>query len=56
MSSPLKLSGPLKVGSLTADPSSPQDGYIYYNTTNNVFRMYQDGSWIEAAKNTDWYC
>lgn len=48
MSSVLKLSGPLKVGSLASAPSNPQEGYIYFNTTSNTFEMYQGGSFRQV--------
>ena len=44
MSNVLKLSGPLKVGTLTADPSNPQEGYIYFNSTSGSYRFYENGS------------
>lgn len=45
----LKLGGSVKVGSFTADPSSPENGEIYYNTTSNVFRKYENGAWSNLA-------
>lgn len=36
MSNVLKLSGPLKVGSLSAPPSNPQEGYIYFDTSSGT--------------------
>jgi hypothetical protein len=30
---------------LASDPSDPQDGDLYYNTTSNVFRQYINGAW-----------
>lgn len=47
MSSVLKLSGPLKVGSLASAPSNPQEGYIYFNETAGTFQMYQNGGFQE---------
>lgn len=44
-----KFSGPIKVGSVSADPSSPQNGELYYNTTSNVFRKYENGSWMNLS-------
>lgn len=47
MSNVLKLSGPLKVGSLSAPPSNPQEGYIYFDTSSGTFQMYQSGGFRE---------
>jgi hypothetical protein len=38
----------VKVGSLSADPSA-SNGSIYYNTTSNQFRIFQNGSWVNMA-------
>jgi type II secretory pathway pseudopilin PulG len=38
------LTGVLNLGTFSADPTG-QNGSIYYNTTDNVFRGYQAGSW-----------
>lgn len=43
MSNVLKLSGPLKVGSLAAAPANPQEGYIYFDSTGGTFSMYENG-------------
>lgn len=48
MSAKLNLSGPLVLGRLAADPSNPQPGMLYYNTAQNVFRFYQNTSWIDV--------
>lgn len=47
MSNVLKLSGPLKVGSLSAPPSNPQEGCIYFDTSSGTFQMYQSGGFRE---------
>lgn len=49
MSSIFKISGPVRVGKLSADPSSPENGLIYYNTTSNEFRYYINGSFQKIA-------
>lgn len=49
MSAVLKLSGPIKVGTLTADPANPVEGYIYFNSTSGVFRMYENGSFRDIS-------
>lgn len=36
---------PIIVGSLSADPSSPNNGAVYYNTTLNALRSFQNGTW-----------
>ena len=43
MSSTMKFSGPIKVGSLASAPANPEEGFIYFNTTSGVFEMYQNG-------------
>lgn len=48
----LNLSGAIKVGSLSADPSTPQDGLIYYNTSDNKLRAYVNGSWDDVTVGT----
>lgn len=46
MANELKLGqSPIVVGSLASDPGTAYNGEIYYNTTSNVFRIYQNGSW-----------
>jgi hypothetical protein len=39
------INGTLKVARLAADPSPAENGCIYYNTTSNTFRCYENGSW-----------
>jgi len=52
MSDVLKLSGPLKVGSLASAPSNPVNGYIYFDTTLGTFQMYQGGAFREVDVQT----
>lgn len=49
MSNVLKLSGPIKVGSLSADPPNPQEGYIYFNTSSGIFRLYENGAFRDVS-------
>lgn len=39
----------LNVGSHTADPSSPQNGDIYYDSTNHLLRTLINGSWVSLG-------
>lgn len=47
MASTLKITGPLRVGKLSADPSNPEDGLIYFNTASGEFRQYAGGSFTK---------
>lgn len=49
MSNILNISGPIRVGRLSADPSNPSNGLIYYNTTSNEFRQYVNGTFYKIA-------
>lgn len=49
MSNTLKISGPIRVGRLTSDPASPENGLIYYNTTTNTFKQYKNGSFVTVT-------
>jgi hypothetical protein len=42
-------SGQLKLANLAADPSTPITGGMYYNTTDNVAKIYNGTSWIGFA-------
>jgi len=52
MSNVLKLSGALKVGSLASAPPNPQEGFIYFDTVDQVFKLYQGGAFrdIDATE------
>lgn len=39
----------LPVKTSTGDPSSPQEGDMYANTTDNVLRLYVDAAWVTVA-------
>jgi len=45
MSNKLKFGNPIKLVNLAADPSSPENGEMYYNTVNNRVRQYIGGAW-----------
>lgn len=49
MSDVLKVSGPIRVGKLAADPANPENGFIYYNTTTNKFRKYINGAFEDEV-------
>ena len=48
----LKLHSALGLAQLAADPASPSNGYMYYNTGSNTIRAYQNGAWSAAAPTT----
>jgi hypothetical protein len=47
-----KFSRPIVLGVLSADPSSPVNGAIYYNSVSNKFRAYVNGAWADIATGT----
>lgn len=51
MSNVLKFNNVIRVAKLSADPGSAEEGMLYFNTTDSVFRFYQSGSFqtIDAA-------
>jgi hypothetical protein len=40
---------PIVVGSLSADPGTAYNGEIYYSTSANTFRIYQNGGWTSIG-------
>ena len=42
----------LLVGSGTSDPSTPNDGQLYYNTTSDVLRLRANSAWVDIATGT----
>ena len=48
-----KISGLLKLGQFATDPVSAENGTIYYNTTDNEFRQYSNGSWSPVGSTVD---
>jgi len=44
MSNTLKISGAIKVGVLAADPSTLENGMIWYNSTDSQFKKYEAGA------------
>ena len=49
MSNVLKISGPIKVGSLASAPANPEVGYIYYDTTAGKYQQYDGTQFVEPA-------
>lgn len=43
------FSKPVVVGTFASDPSSPENGLIYYNSTSNMFRVYQNGAYTDLT-------
>jgi hypothetical protein len=39
----------INVGSHTANPSSPADGDVLYNSTDNKFKFRENGAWVELG-------
>lgn len=48
----LKYGNAIRLAQLSADPSNPENGLMYYNTVANEVRQYINGSW-EAVPNGD---
>ena len=49
MSSTFKISGPIKIGSLSSAPANPEVGYMYYDTTAGKYQQYDGSSFVEPA-------
>jgi hypothetical protein len=49
----LKHDVPLRFGTYSEAPQSPQNGMIYYDTTLNLFRVYENGQW-QALSSRDY--
>jgi len=45
----ISISNLLNLGQLASDPPEGQNGSLYYNTVNNVFRGYQAGDWSDLG-------
>jgi len=45
----MKINGALQLGRLSADPSSPLAGLIYYNQTAGEFRLYNGSGFVQAV-------
>lgn len=41
--------GLFRVPRKSADPSSATNGEVYYNTTTNKFRGYENGAWVNLV-------
>lgn len=54
MANEFRLFEPIVVGSLASDPVTGYNGELYYNSTSNSFRIYQNGTWqgITAGSGT----
>lgn len=40
-----KISKGINLGPQASDPSNPSNGDFYYNSTDQVFKFYQNGAW-----------
>ena len=49
----LSNGGVVVVGSFASDPSNMPNGSMYYNTTSNTFRKYENGAWGAASGSGD---
>jgi hypothetical protein len=48
----LKFSSAIRVGTLSADPASPENGMIYYNSSSGKLRQYVNGGWNDVTAGT----
>jgi len=49
MANIFKFGQSIKLVSLASDPSSPENGQLFYNTTTNTIRQYVNGAWASIA-------
>lgn len=47
--SPTYVKGPLVLGGLNSDPSSPANGWMYFNSTSKKFRCWVDTGWRDCS-------
>lgn len=45
----LKHNVPLRFGTASSDPGQTENGVIYYNTTDNLFKVYENSQWVKLA-------
>lgn len=43
----MRLASTLKMASASSDPTSVQDGELYFNSSNKTIRMSESGSWFD---------
>jgi hypothetical protein len=48
----LKHNVPLRFGTASSDPAQTENGVIYYNTTDNLFKVYENSQWVKLASRT----
>lgn len=46
---PTVVKGPLVLKGLAADPASPANGWMYYNSTSQRFRCYLNSRWVDCT-------
>ncbi len=47
------VKGPLSLGGLASDPSSPANGWMYFNSTSKRFRCWVDTGWRDCVNAVD---
>lgn len=45
----LKYGNAIRLAQLAADPSNPENGLMYYNTSSNKIRQYIDSAWVDVV-------
>jgi len=45
----MEINGKLELANLTADPSSPVEGMLYYNSTSKVLKIYDGSTWNDLG-------